>query len=379
MKLRIELLSDLCTYSGETYNSMVDTDVVYDDYGLPYIQAKRLKGCIREAYQELEEFGVVPAGSTIRVFGEEGYHKSAFTLSNAYLADYEKLISDIEKEEDKAVTHPQNVLRLYTYARTQTAIDLKSGVADKNSLRTMRVIKKGLVFEADFHYQGDLTDEEKKALEHAMESVCHIGYSRTRGLGIVRLNVVDEKNDIHTEVHADEVGEMNKIHYSIKLLAPMLCKAAEGNQARTQIYIEGAKVLGLLAEAMGQEELIVSNAYIGLDGRRCTPLRASLQKKKDQTFDSEQMMEVQDMLFTDKTTEQMSAVKYAFADEEGYLQEVETEINYHHRRPEDKSVGRATGKDGSAFYQLESIRPGQGTINIRGSLSPDIGGSIYES
>ena len=34
MKIKIELLSDLCTCSGETYNSMVDMDVVYDDFRL---------------------------------------------------------------------------------------------------------------------------------------------------------------------------------------------------------------------------------------------------------------------------------------------------------------------------------------------------------
>ena len=40
--------------------------------------------------------------------------------------------------------------------------------------------------------------------------------------------------------------------------------------------------------------------------------------------------------------------------------DVETEISYHHQRPENKSVGRATGKnDGSGFYQLCSIRAGQ--------------------
>ena len=49
MKLTIKLLSDLCTYSGDTYNSVVDTDVVYDENGIPYIPAKRIKGCIREA------------------------------------------------------------------------------------------------------------------------------------------------------------------------------------------------------------------------------------------------------------------------------------------------------------------------------------------
>ena len=46
MKITIKLLSDLCTASGETHNSMVDTDIVYDEYGIPYIPAKRIKGCI---------------------------------------------------------------------------------------------------------------------------------------------------------------------------------------------------------------------------------------------------------------------------------------------------------------------------------------------
>ena len=48
MKIQIKLLSDLCTCSGETYNSIVDTDVTYDENGIPYIPAKRIRGCIRE-------------------------------------------------------------------------------------------------------------------------------------------------------------------------------------------------------------------------------------------------------------------------------------------------------------------------------------------
>ena len=53
MQLIIRLLSDLCTCSGDTHNSLVDTDVVYDENGIPYIPAKRIKGCIREVAQEI--------------------------------------------------------------------------------------------------------------------------------------------------------------------------------------------------------------------------------------------------------------------------------------------------------------------------------------
>ena len=69
MKITIKLLSDLCTASGETHNSMVDTDIVYDEYGIPYIPAKRIKGCIREAALEMMEITSKVARKAARVFG----------------------------------------------------------------------------------------------------------------------------------------------------------------------------------------------------------------------------------------------------------------------------------------------------------------------
>ena len=72
MKIKIKLLSDLCTASGETHNSLIDLDVVYDEYGLPYIPAKRLKGCIREAALEMQELGLVTETQFGQMFGQSG-------------------------------------------------------------------------------------------------------------------------------------------------------------------------------------------------------------------------------------------------------------------------------------------------------------------
>ena len=55
----------------------------------------------------------------------------------------------------------------------------------------------------------------------------------------------------------------------------MICKSAKGNQADTENYIAGSKVLGLLAGALKEKystvldggELIVSNAYIMNKGK----------------------------------------------------------------------------------------------------------------
>lgn len=401
MIIKIELLSDLCTYSGESFHSLVDIDVVYDNYGIPYIPAKRLKGCIREACLELVEFGVLEKDNYNKIFGKEENFSSKFSLSNAYLENYQALIRDINKEEDKVLTNPQKVLELYTYTRTQTALDKKTGVAEKNSLRTIRVVKKGLIFQADLYFDKNIKEEEKKIVLQAAKMVTHIGYSRTRGLGLVRITSDEKEQERKIQINKNvidkgQIEERNKLNYRITLLSAMLCKSPEGNQTKTQNYIEGSKVLGMLAGAMEKEdfckllgesscarknELIVSNAYIEKNGNRCTPLRASLQKEKEQTFEQKKCIEkentfqqeeqeatqeyeemkVYDMLFYKEKEEsqQLMPVGYSFAEENGFIQTVETEINYHHRRPEDKSIGKAKGKDESNFYQLESIRKNQ--------------------
>lgn len=372
MKIRIELLSDLCTYSGETYNSLVDMDVIYDEYGIPYIPAKRIKGCIREAALEMQELGVISAEEYHRLFGKEGNQKSTFWLSNAYIKDYKQILSSLKKFQLKELATPQNVLEQYTSMRTQTAVNLENGVADKTSLRTMRVVNKGVVFEAECAVQ----EEDKKNFRNAVSLVKHMGVSRTRGLGLISM-VVDEKDEEKAKkkwekkrevllAFKDQVGEHNRLEYQIHLNSAMMCKSAQGNQAVTQDYIAGSKVLGLLASKMGEEkyrELMekegfqVSNAYIMSESSRCIPGRISLRKVKDQSYEENGTITLMDALCgTTGTGKQMTAAGADYMDSENRICEVTTEISYHHQRPKNKAIGKATGlDDGSGFYQLCAI------------------------
>lgn len=369
MKIRIELLSDLCTYSGETYNSLVDMDVIYDEYGIPYIPAKRIKGCIREAALEMQELGVISAEEYHRLFGREGNQKSTFWLSNAYIKDYKQILSDLQKFQVKELVTPQNVLEQYTSMRTQTAVNLENGVADKTSLRTMRVVNKGLVFEAECAVK----EEDKKNFRNAASLVKHMGVSRTRGLGLVCMTV-DEKSEEKKWrgkreallALKEQLGEHNRMEYQIHLNSAMICKSAQGNQAVTQDYIAGSKVLGLLASKMGDERyrnlmknegFQVSNAYIMSESKRCIPARISLQKIKDQSYKEDGTITLKDAVGgTVRTKEQMTAAGADYMDSENRICEVTTEISYHHQRPKNKAIGKATGlDDGSSFYQLGAI------------------------
>lgn len=376
MKITIKLLSDLCTASGETHNSMVDTDIVYDEYGIPYIPAKRIKGCIRETALEMMEMGLIEQSQYVKIFGKEGNQRSGFSLSNAYIQGYDKttqVLRALHSSKAKGLASQQNVLNEYTDTRTQTAIDMETGVADKNSLRTIRVARKGLIFEADCSI---INQENFETLQHAVSLVKHMGVSRSRGLGLVdmRLNKMPHSENSHVKVNRGQLKEHNKLRYEIHLKSAMICKSAQGNQAVTEDYITGSKVLGVIAELLGSEkyreimserdELIASNAYIAYEGKRCIPGRSSLQKKKDQPWTSDGMMDVWDMLYEEsrKATAgiQMTPANIDYVSPDGRKVDVETEISYHHQRPENKSIGRATGKnDGSSFYQLCSIRAGQ--------------------
>lgn len=371
MILQISLLSDLCASSGEHYNSYVDTDVVYDEFGLPFIPAKRIKGCIREAALELVEWGIFEKQVYDSLFGKAGNEKTRFSLDNAYLKEYENLTADLKSCQDKVLVHPQRVLGLYAYTRTQTAMT-KDGVADKGSLRTIRVINKGLIFQAALKENVKLTEEENNLLKTAVSMVKHMGTGRTRGLGLVELTFPEEKKEDSKDKRMYELGEWNKIHYTINLKSAVLCKSAAGTQEKTHDYIEGSKILGILAQNMSKEEfarlmqydgtgksIIASNAYICENGERCTPVRASLQKKKDQTFDEKGEMLVADMLMPNEEDVQWTPVGNKYMNAEGMIKSVDVEVNYHHRRPKDKAVGKANGMDDSAFYQLESICRGQ--------------------
>lgn len=295
------------------------------------------------------------------IFGKEGSDASAFTISNAKLKNYEEIVNGLNQFEKADFVNQQKVLSLYTYLRTQTAVDTNTGTAIENSLRTLRVLKKGLIFHADVDLKNNDYAEEFK---NAVSMVKHMGVSRTRGLGLVELKV---ENSLSTSVNhvlfkENELKDENKISYTIHLHSPLICKSAQGNQAKTEDYIAGSKVLGLIARSMGNDayqkvmnDIVVSNAYVSLNDNRSLPGRNSLQKIKNQSY-VDGKMEIVDMMYfkNDNDKEQRTPANIDYMSDQNEVLSVEKQISYHHQRPSDKSIGRATSAAGH-FYQLASI------------------------
>ena len=49
MRLSMKLLTDAVPASGSGVAGVIDTDIVFDEYGIPYIPARRIKGVLRES------------------------------------------------------------------------------------------------------------------------------------------------------------------------------------------------------------------------------------------------------------------------------------------------------------------------------------------
>jgi CRISPR-associated protein Csx10 len=88
-----------------------------------------------------------------------------------------------------------NILSTFTDIRQQTAIDDEKGIADEHSLRTIRVIKKGLLFKGEIEVETD-----DSAISNTLALAClnlrRIGTKRNRGFGEVECKLFDGTNEV---------------------------------------------------------------------------------------------------------------------------------------------------------------------------------------
>ena len=379
-QMKIELLSDLCVSDGGVYNSALDIDICQDEFGFPYIPAKRMKGCLREKALELNDWG--KKIKITELFGDEGKQAPQIKIGNAYLENYKALRKKAEKYQGNPIFHPQNVLNFYSYVRTQTSIDYETGVAAEGSLRTMRVANKGLTFLAEI----EMPEYCFSDFEACCKIMTHMGMSQTRGLGEVRVTVkeITQGEDDKTEGNRipDWVEDATTLRYRITLEDPMICKSVNGGETRTLDYIEGSKILGLIAELCrennvdfvgltGSGKLFCSNAYISIDGKRSSEVPAycyAIKNEKKEYIDK--CMETPEAYqeVVEEQHLQLNEMKhcYVLIDENGVLKKKQVLIGnrMHHRRPEDKSIGRAVeneedSKEKSGLYQMSSMESGQ--------------------
>lgn len=261
--LTITLCSDLCAGSGYAYAGVIDSDICYDDFGLPYIPAKRLKGCMRESAQSIL-YDFISQEDVDKLFGAAGEKSCGLlAINNARITNYDKIVEELKAlkkngSEVVAYSSQQEILNQFTQIKAQTSID-ENGVADDNTLRYTRVVKqyspitnKPLVFETEITLMQATTNLEEILKKIAL-ATRNIGMHRNRGMGSVTCKLVFDKeieeNTIKSSAienkKTQEESQWVVLSYQLKNSQPLMLGSNDDQASET--CIRGQRVLGVLA------------------------------------------------------------------------------------------------------------------------------------
>ena len=270
-EIHITLYSDFCSGNGYSYYGTIDSEAEHDTFGLPFIPARRLKGCLRECARLLRDSGLWeestdPLNYLFGVSGDDS--TKGIRIENAYISGYEQIEVGLkllqENKEIKKYISPDEVLDLFSNVKAQTRME--NGVADDNSLRFTRIIHQFSPFDKknrlEFIAKVEYPDGQEDKLKQICKALRHIGMNRNRGLGCVKCEfkaedkAADTKDDIKIVENVEINKELNqKLNITIffENLGPLIISGDDKNT--TLKYISGKSVLGALA-----------GSYLSIDG-----------------------------------------------------------------------------------------------------------------
>lgn len=373
-KLKVKLLSPLLSGDGESSMGVIDSDVCFDDVGIPFIPAKRIKGLLSEiAYENPKDEKTLDD-----LFGIMGSQEGHLIINNGYIKDYHSIYNALKRKIKEKTIYPEQIREYFTSIRTQTTINDK-GVAKEHSLRTMRVINKDKdrVFEFDINLDSK---EESDLLKECCEKLTHMGTKRSRGFGHVKctLDECDFKKDEENEENQKNEKNLkkDKIKYILTLESQVLMSSRGSDFEACDDYISGNSILGYFANryiknhsedefknAFFYSNLKFNNAYISSDGETeffPAPLCFVKEKIEDKKFHNIALKDLDDI--------QIKNLKasYIGKKDDNYMRiEPKFEIEYHHARPKDKGIGKSLESTGETYlesgqyFQFKVLSKGQ--------------------
>jgi len=206
-KIKITTLSDTIIATAEGQGSIIDTDICFDEFGIPYIPARRIKGCLRdsalEVYQLLNMLNRPTSTSFIDdIFGSRGYSPAKVKISNANIFDYKinkEWISYLLETSNTPFSE-ENVKKYFSQIRNMTEIDNERWIAKDKSLRNVRTLREGLDFEANLDFIEDPNQGTIDFLALSVKNLRYIGSNRTRGFGKIKCQLFYNNQPINPEI-----------------------------------------------------------------------------------------------------------------------------------------------------------------------------------
>jgi len=152
--------------SGTSAGTKLDSLVVKDEFGLPYLPGKTLKGIVRENIELLE-----PTKAK-EIFGDEGSNIAKSYFANATIDDDTK---EYLKSNKELIKHLFDKV-------TSTKIG-EDGIADDKTLREIEVV-------VPMSLTGFIDTDEEELISQALLMIKQIGLNRNRGLGRCKVEMI---------------------------------------------------------------------------------------------------------------------------------------------------------------------------------------------
>ena len=216
-KLQFKLLSAATFGRGDGVPGLVDREVEHDAFGLPVLRGRTLKGLLAEECANilfaLEKQGRADhwKSTAHQLFGSPG--SVTENVADVRIGDA-RPPEDLRKSVKAAIENrnirltPDDVLESLTAIRRQTSMN-EYGAPEHGSLRSMRVILPGTVFEVDLDFDHEPNQRCLALLAACILAWRRAGTGRNRGRGrlsarLLRLDGVDITEEYY-RVFAEEV------------------------------------------------------------------------------------------------------------------------------------------------------------------------------
>ena len=202
--LRFMLLSDATFGRGEGLAGLVDQEVDHDQYGLPYLKGRTLKGLLNEECANIL-YALEQQGADVNRWREAAQHLlggpgSTLTDDALLRVGSARLPKDLRREvrraveDEKAILKPTDVLNSLTAIRRQTAVDEKTGVPEEGTLRAMRVVLRQTPFEARLTFPKGTKKYDLPLLAACALALRRAGTGRNRGRGRLQATLHANQN-----------------------------------------------------------------------------------------------------------------------------------------------------------------------------------------
>lgn len=189
--------SDWAVHDGRSFAD-IDSCLLRDTDGFPYIPGRTIKGVLRESFEEIEDsidniYGnKIDAASYFgaNIFKKHQNEESIFIFSNLEVND--NLRNEILKLN---INERQVVLRNVSITVPRISIDRETKITKEKSLAKIELGRKGMIFYGDIRKKhGEMfKKEEIEILDILFKYTRRLGALRTRGKGKCRFEIIEKE------------------------------------------------------------------------------------------------------------------------------------------------------------------------------------------